>query len=42
MTLDHRNILLAKYYFMKSGRNCTDCCPPDLPMNSPDMREVQP
>lgn len=42
MTLDHRNTLLAKYHFMKSGQNATDCCPPDLPMNSPDTRQVQP
>lgn len=42
MTLDHRSTLLAKYHFINSRQDSTDCCPPDLPMNSPDKAEVQP
>lgn len=42
MTLDHRSTLLAKNHFISSGGNSTGCCPPDLPMNSPDKTDVQP
>lgn len=42
MTLDHRSALLAKNHFINSRQNSTDCCPPDLPMNSPDKTEVRP